>query len=134
MTVAQTETTETNDSARFTKLGSWSILAMGAAMSLGALLFAGWRAGYSVALGAGFGAGNLWALGRIVGGLVDPNRPKAPWIVLGVLKWSGVLGLLYVLIRTGFADILPLALGLATLPLGILVAQLAVTHPPRRQS
>jgi hypothetical protein len=131
MTMTATRTGDTEGAVR---TGVWSILAIGAALGLGALVLSGWRAALSLAAGAGLGAGNLWALGRIVCGLLEPNRAKGPWIVVGVTKWVGVLGILYMLIRTGFADLLPLALGLATLPLGIVLAQLVSPRRPRGPS
>jgi hypothetical protein len=126
--------TRTRDPEAALQAGLWSILAIGAALGLGALALSGWRAALSLAAGAGLGAGDLWALGRIVRGLLEPNGAKGPWIVVGVTKWLGVLGILYLLIRSGFADILPLALGLGTLPLGILMAQLVSPRPSRGSS
>jgi hypothetical protein len=123
-----TSETETREAGQTLRVSLWSILGLGAAFALVALGAAGTRASLSVAAGAGLGAVNLWALGRIVRGLLAPGGPVGSWVALGVIKLGLVLGALYVLIRNGFADILPLALGLATLPLGIVIAQIVSTR------
>jgi hypothetical protein len=126
-----TDQTGTVDAGHTLRSTLWSILGLGTAIALGACGFWGIRAGASAAAGAGLGALNLWALGRIVRGLLQPGGAVAAWIVVGVFKLGLVVGALYVLIRSGFADILPLALGLATLPLGIVVAQIVPSRPLR---
>ncbi len=114
---------ETNEGATGTRDSLWSVVGLGAAFTLAALVVAGRRAGVSVAAGAGLGAVNLWALGRIVRGLLEPGGAVGLWTAVGVLKLGLLFGVLYVLIRSAITDILPLALGLGTLPLGIVIAQ-----------
>ena len=123
-----TTETEAREAGLTVRVSLWSILGLGAGFALVALAAAGTRASLSVAAGAGLGAANLWVLGRIVRGMLVPGGAVGPWVALGILKLGAVLGALYVLIRSGFADILPLALGLATLPLGIVIAQIVSTR------
>jgi hypothetical protein len=123
-----TSETETREAGQTLRVSQWSILGLGTVFALVALSTAGTRASLSVAVGAGLGAANLWALGRIVRGMLAPGGAVGSWVALAVLKLGLVFGALYVLIRSGFADILPLALGLATLPLGIVIAQIVSTR------
>ncbi len=113
------------------RVSLWSIFGLGTVFALVALVAAGSRASMSLAAGAGLGAANLWALGRIVRGMLVPGGAVGAWVALSILKLGAAFAALYVLIRSGFADILPLALGLATLPLGILIAQIVSTRPLR---
>jgi hypothetical protein len=123
-----TSETETSEAGLAVRVSLWSILGLGAVFALVAVAVAGSKASVSVAAGAGLGAANLWTLGRIVRAMLVPGGALGPWVALGILKLGAVSGALYVLIRSGFADILPLALGLATLPLGILIAQIVSTR------
>jgi hypothetical protein len=123
-----TSETETREAGQTLRASLWSILVLGTVFALVALGTAGTRASLSVAVGAGLGAANLWALGRIVRGMLVPGGAVGSWVALGLFKLGLVLGALYVLIRSGFTDILPLALGLATLPLGIVIAQIVSTR------
>jgi hypothetical protein len=126
--------TDTPEAGQTLRVSLWSILGLGIAFALAALVAADTRASLSIAAGAALGAANLWALGRIVRGVLAPGGAVGSWVALGILKLGLVLGALYVLIRNGFADILPLALGLATLPLGIVIAQIVSTRPLRGPS
>lgn len=123
--------TETPDSADTLRTSIGSVVVAGLVLAGIILAWAGWRAAISVAAGASLGASSLWALGRIARGLVDPSSPKAAWIAAGVAKLIVELGALYLLIESGFADILPLALGLTTLPLGIVIAQMLSSRHSR---
>ncbi len=123
-----TSETETHDARLAVRMSLWTILGLGTVFALVALAAVGSRASLSVAAGAGLGAANLWALGRIVRGMLAPGGAVGSWVAVGVLKLGLVFGVLYVLIRSGFTDILPLALGLATLPLGIVIAQIVSTR------
>jgi hypothetical protein len=123
-----TSETETLEAGLTLRVSLWSILGLAAVFASVALFGAGSKASLSVAVGAGLGAADLWALGRIVRGMLVPGGAVGAWVALGMLKLGVVFGALYVLIRSGFADILPLALGLATLPLGIVIAQIVSTR------
>jgi hypothetical protein len=103
----------------------WSVAVVGALLALGgpALLGSGTRA--SLALGALLAVGNLWAVARMVRGFLNPaGGVRSPWVSLAMLKFGLLfLGVMF-LVRGGYAKILPLAIGYAALPLGIVVSQL----------
>jgi hypothetical protein len=102
----------------------------GGALTLGALGFYGLRPGASVGLGALVAAGNLYALARIVDGVVARKSPV--WGALGFVKIAALLGLVGLLLARGFAQALPFCVGFAALPLGIALhalGSLAVVKP-----
>ena len=103
----------------------WSVAAVGALLTLGgpALLGSGTRS--SLALGAVLAVGNLWAVARMVRAFLHPaGGVRSPWLSLAMLKFGLLfLGVMF-LVRGGYAKILPLAIGYAALPLGIVVSQL----------
>lgn len=111
------------------KATSWCIAVLGAAGSLAAAWIAGPRVVPSVAFGTLLALGNLWLIALIVGAFLGGTGPKLRWGVLTLLKFSGLLVAAYLLLRTGWVELLPLALGYAALPLGIVAAQLRRSEP-----
>lgn len=103
----------------------WSVAVVGVLLTVGAPLLLGSGSRSSLALGATLAVGNLWAVARMVRGFLNPaGGVRSPWLSLAMLKFGLLfLGVLF-LVRGGFAQILPLALGYAALPLGIVVSQL----------
>jgi hypothetical protein len=101
------------------------------ALALGALSSLRW------ALAAGGGAllaaVNLWALGCVVRGLLSSARSRAAWALLAVLKFSALVAGCYWLLATGVVELLPLAVGYAALPLGIVFAQLTFRFAPQQE-
>jgi hypothetical protein len=110
----------------------WSVAVVGALLTVGAPLLLGSGTRLSIALGAALAVGNLWTVARMVRGFLHPaGGVRSPWVSLAVLKFGLLfLGVMF-LVRGGFAQILPLAIGYAALPLGIVVSQLksAATAP-----
>lgn len=100
-----------------------STLMVGAVFALATLVFGGKIAALSVGLGSVLVAADLWAIGRIVSALVSKSECRARWVLVGLAKVALVVGVLYLVIRSGLADALPLSLGLLSLPLGIVIAQ-----------
>jgi len=76
----------------------------------------------SVVFGAVLALANLWALGRLVRGLLGGQRSRASWGPLGLLKLAAVFVVLGVAVRRGWVDVMPFALGFSALPLGIVLS------------
>jgi hypothetical protein len=102
-----------------------SVAATGGALTVGALLFAGVTTALSVAVGAALGLGNLWALARIVSGLLPGQGRESAglggWAVLGALKMIGLMAAVWGLLHLGVVSALPLVVGFGALPLGIAI-------------
>ena len=103
----------------------WSVAVVGALLTAGGPMALGSGSRLSIALGGLLAVGNLWAVARMVRGFLNPaGGVRSPWVSLAMLKFGLLfLGVMF-LVRGGFAKILPLALGYAALPLGIVVSQL----------
>jgi hypothetical protein len=65
------------------------------------------------------------------GCLGNGARRGASWGPLGMLKLGALFVLLGVILKQGWAQVLPLALGYAALPLGVVVSQLWSGSPAR---
>lgn len=100
----------------------WGIALTGAALTLGAPFVFGRGGVIGVALGSAIAAFNLWSLGRIVRAFM--NGAGLPWVLLAALKLIGLLALVAVVLKLGIATVIPLAVGYAALPVGIVFAQL----------
>jgi hypothetical protein len=103
----------------------WSVAVVGALLAAFVPFAMGGGSRVSVALGAALAVGNLWAVARMVRGFLNPaGGVRSPWISLAMLKFGLLfLGVMF-LVRGGHAQILPLAIGYAALPLGIVASQL----------
>lgn len=86
---------------------------------------------WGTALGAILAVSNLWALGRLV--RLYLYNGKATWALVGALKMVALLGIVYGLLRGGVVDVLELLLGYASLPVGIVVAQLRPASPAHEE-
>ena len=121
-----TESTEPNGIAS----AIWSVAIVGALLSLAAPTLLGDGSRLSVALGVLLAIGNLWAISRTVRGFLHPAGARSPWITLAMLKFAVMfLGVLF-LVRGGYAKLLPLVIGYASMPVGIVVAQLKSATAP----
>jgi len=121
-----TESTEPNGIAS----AIWSVAIVGALLSLAAPTLLGDSSRLSVALGVLLAIGNLWAISRTVRGFLHPAGARSPWITLAMLKFAVMfLGVLF-LVRGGYAKLLPLVIGYASMPVGIVVAQLKSAAAP----
>ncbi len=111
----------------------WTVALSGAVLTLSSPLLFGSAGVVSTGLGAALAVGNLWAIGRLVRGLVGGSR-NSTWGPLGVLKLAGVFLVLYVLIRHDLAKVMPLAFGYLALPFGIVLSQLREGKPARGEN
>jgi hypothetical protein len=112
---------ETTDAAISSVLRSTLIIGA-LATAVGALVAAP-RVALALGLGAALGAANLWVIARVVYGFLAPNRRRARWVLIALVKFSALFAGLYVIVISGRLPALPLALGYASLPLGIVVSQ-----------
>ena len=105
----------------------WGIVLTGAALTLASPFVLGRGGIVGVALGSAIAAFNLWALGRIVRAFM--NGAGLPWVLLAALKLVGLLVLVAVGLQLGITTVIPLAIGYAALPVGIVFAQLGAARP-----
>jgi hypothetical protein len=114
------KTTTKTDSATLART-IWSVALVGVAMVIIAVFVGGWRAAFSVAVGAGTGVANLVVIGILVRKLISGR--SLPWGVVSFVKLVVLFGGLFLLLKTGVVQILPLVIGYGALPLGITLGQ-----------
>jgi hypothetical protein len=107
-----------------------SVAIVGALLALGSLSLFGVRGALSTALGALLAVANLWLLAVVVRSFLGSGG-RTSLGPLGVLKLAGLFGLLFVMLKQGLVEVLPLGFGFAALPLGIVLSQLKSTSPAR---
>jgi hypothetical protein len=113
----------------------WSVAIAGALLTLVSPLLFGARGVVSCGLGAALAVANLWAIARLVRGLLGAAQTrKISWGPLGILKLAGIFVLLAVFLQRGWAEVLPLAFGYLSLPVGIVLAQLKTAAPARGEN
>lgn len=124
-----TEATANADASilRRTLIAVVTIAGIGAALATG---LRGLHTGASVLIGGLLGAGNLWAIARLVRGFLAESGPKASWTVLAMVKLAALFAIVIALVMSGLAELLALAVGYAALPLGIVVGPILI---PRKQ-
>jgi len=121
-----TESTEPNGIAS----AIWSVAIVGALLTLAAPTLLGTGSRVSVAIGVLLAIGNLWAISRTVRGFLYPAGARSPWISLAMLKFAVMfLGVLF-LVSGGYAKLLPLVIGYAAMPVGIVISQLKTAAAP----
>jgi hypothetical protein len=99
----------------------WSVALIGVAMVLVAVFVGGGRAAFSVFVGAATGVLNLVVIGVLVRKLISGR--SLPWGVVSFVKLVVLFGGLFLLLKTGVVQILPLVIGYGALPLGITLGQ-----------
>jgi hypothetical protein len=106
----------------------WAIALCGVALTLGSPFVLGKQAVVGVALGSLIAAFNLWSLARIVRAFM--NGAGLPWVLLAALKLLGLLAVVALVLQLGITTVIPLTVGYAALPVGIVFAQLGAARPP----
>jgi hypothetical protein len=102
----------------------------GAVLSTAALALSGVWAAFSVAVGAGLAAGNLWVLARVIASILPRDRKsaerqgRAGWVLVGMVKMVGVVAVVWLLMRHGVVSPLAMVVGLCSLPIGIAIGSL----------
>jgi hypothetical protein len=79
----------------------------------------------SVAIGAVLAFANLWAVAVVIRG------QGLSWGPIAALKFGGLLFVVGIVLKNQWAEALPLAVGYAALPLGIVFGQLSRRAPAR---
>jgi len=105
----------------------WVIALCGVALTLGSPFVLGNGAIVGVALGSAIAAFNLWSLARIVRAFM--NGAGLPWVLLAALKLIGLLAVVALVLQLGITTVIPLTVGYAALPVGIVFAQLGAARP-----
>jgi hypothetical protein len=105
----------------------------GALLAAGAVPLASVRDAAGVAAGGLLATLNLWAIGLLVRRLLTDGTPAAPWALFAVVKLVVLFGAVYLLVFSGFADILAIVVGYGALPIGLVVAQLGAKRPADEQ-
>lgn len=109
----------------------WPVLAVGVVLTvLAPFVVAHEHAQRSVAIGALLAAGNLAAIGLVVRGVM--RGALLSWGSLASVKFMLLLGAVWLVLKNQWAGPLPLALGYAALPLGIVIGQLFRPAPVRQ--
>ncbi|MBK7582424.1 MAG: ATP synthase subunit I [Myxococcales bacterium] len=101
----------------------WTVALVGAAFTVGAGFVGGFTLTRSVALGAVIATANLWVIGWVVGGMFGDKRGRVPWPLIAVLKMGVLFGGLYLLLKTGWVELLPVMIGYGALPIGVVIRQ-----------
>lgn len=102
----------------------WPVLGIGLALTaLAPFIVSVPAARQGVAIGAALAAGNLAAIGFVVRGVM--RGAVLSWGALASVKFALLLFIAWIVLKNHWAGALPLALGYAALPLGIVVGQLA---------
>lgn len=126
-----TETTPGTDDGIRAALGSVAIV--GAVEAAIAAVVSGERVALGVAIGAAAATLNLWALSRLVRAFLAQGG-GVPWSVVGLFKFAALIALLFLVVKLGIADVLPLVIGFGALPIGIVVFQLRAPSNARQES
>jgi hypothetical protein len=96
----------------------------------GAYAAMGQRAAVGVAIGGGLAAINLWVFAIIGEAVVARRGRTSPWAAIGMLKLVALLGAVWLILRSGVASGLALAVGYGALPMGITLGSLFGPKPP----
>lgn len=75
-----------------------------------------------VAIGGALAVANLWAVAMVIRGFL--RGATLSWGVVAALKFGALLFVVGIVLKNQWADALPMALGYAAMPLGIVVGQL----------
>jgi hypothetical protein len=126
-------TTSTDSDSGISRIG-WSVVLIGAVATVVGGFVGGPRALLGVGAGSLIGVANLFALTFLVRRLIAPSRPKGQWGAAAALKLVLLLGGVFLLLKSGRIDVLALIIGYATLPLGIVVGQIATPTPVEGES
>ena len=105
----------------------WAIALTGAALTLASPFVLGKQGVVGVALGSAIAAFNLWSLARIVRAFM--GGAGLPWVLLAAFKLIGLLVVVALVLKSGLTTVIPLVVGYAALPVGIVFAQLGAARP-----
>lgn len=107
----------------------WSVAIVGALLAVVVPFASSSLSPLSVALGALIAVANLWLVVRFVRAFLFPAGARAPWVLLALLKLTVLFVGAWFLVRNGSLQVLPLLVGYAALPLGIVASTLKSAVP-----
>jgi len=105
------------------------VLVSAAVLSVLAALAFDLRIGGAVLAGGVLATVNLVLFARLVRAFIGAGGVSASWGVLGALKLVGLFAVVYILVARGGISPLGLAIGYASLPIGIAFATLQKPAP-----
>ena len=109
----------------------WPVVAVGAVLTALSPFVVGVENLRGVAIGGALAALNLAAIALVVRGVL--RGALLSWGSLAGVKFAVLLFVTWIVLKNHWAGVLPLALGYAALPLGIVVGQLTRTSPAGRE-
>ncbi len=109
----------------------WPVAAVAAVLTVLSPFVVGIEHLRGVAIGGALAAANLAAIALVVRGVM--RGALLSWGSLAGVKFVALLFVTWIVIKNQWAGVLPLALGYAALPLGIVVGQLMRPSPVRRE-
>jgi hypothetical protein len=109
----------------------WSVAVAGALLTLSSPVLFGAKGVVGVGVGATLAVANLWLVGHTVRAFLGAHAKRPSWGLLAALKLGVLLLLLGAAVRQGWLEVLPLGLGYAALPLGIVLSQFRASSPVR---
>jgi hypothetical protein len=90
----------------------------------------GLRTACGVGIGGVFALANFWAFARIGDAFLSRRGAAAPWTAFAMLKMAGLFGGVWLILRSGVASPLSLAVGYGALPIGITLGTMFGPKPP----
>lgn len=109
----------------------WPVAATGVVLTLLSPFVLGAGEARGVAVGGALATANLAGVAFVVRGVL--RGAMLSWGSLAAVKFALLLFVTYIVIKNHWAGVVPLALGYAALPLGIVVGQLTRAAPVRRE-
>lgn len=124
-TASETPASESSDATSSQTLRTvfGAVAVVGAVFTLAGGLLAGTWA-FGIAVGAVLALANLAGVAYIVRGFTKPGASPGAVVVVALLKLTLLFGGLYLLLSSGWVDVLAVAVGFGALPLGIVIGQL----------
>ncbi|HEV8245725.1 MAG TPA: ATP synthase subunit I [Polyangiaceae bacterium] len=107
----------------------WCIAGSGLALALVSFKLFGTHGLLGSLIGSAIAFVNLWAVARIVRGMLGSSRTRSRWALLAVVKFTLLISIVYVLVSHAVTPVLPLAIGYASLPIGVVIGQLWTAAP-----
>ncbi|AUX47911.1 hypothetical protein SOCE26_094370 [Sorangium cellulosum] len=100
------------------------------ALSVAGLLAYGPRAALGVALGGAIATANLYVFARVVDAFLSRRGRTASWTLIAIVKLTGLMGGVWLILKSGTVSGLALMVGYASLVVGITLGTLFGPKPP----
>ncbi|HVJ17865.1 MAG TPA: hypothetical protein VM686_20730 [Polyangiaceae bacterium] len=121
-------TSASTDQRTVLKSALWSVALVAPVLAVIAFFTFGARGVLASIAGSALALVNLWAVARIVRGLVEEARLRSRWSLLALFKMIALIGTVFALVASGL-PVLAVAIGYAAMPIGILIGQLWAPAP-----